>query len=350
MRLRPEQLGTHLAGSLAPAYLIAGDEPLLVQEAADAIRAAARARGFSERDLYHADARFDWNQLRNDASSLSLFAERKVLEVRLPSGKPGKDGSEALLACLASDAGDTLLLVITGKLDPAGQRSKWLAAIEAKGVVVQIWPVSAAQMPHWIGDRLRRAGIRASDQATQILADRVEGNLLAAVQEIEKLKLLLTDREVDAEVISTVVADSARFNVFGLVDRMLEGDPQGAARHLRGLRQDGTDATVVLWAIARELRTLISVQQAVASGMSGDAAMAQARVWKNRQALVKSALRRLRPRQLRILLHQAGAVDRAIKGIRRAAPWEDLTALVLGVAGCQPLSGASLRLSLTDHQ
>ncbi len=350
MRLRPEQLDGHLASTLAPAYLICGDEPLLVQEAADAIRAGARTRGFTERELYHADARFDWNRLLNEANSLSLFANRKVLEVRLPSGKPGKDGATMLEAFLDNPGPDTLLLLITGKIDSSGLRARWAKKLESTGVLLQVWPVAPAQMPQWIGQRLRQAGIRASDQAVAILADRVEGNLLAAVQEVEKLKLLVADGEVNATTMSSVVADSARFNVFNLVDRMLEGDAQATARNLRGLHQEGTEATVVLWAIARELRILAVAHEAIFRGKSADSALQEQGVWQKRVPLLKAALRRLKPGHIRILLRQAGAVDRAVKGMRVASPWEELTSLALGAAGSPPLVPDSLRLSLADNR
>src|SRR5690606_7660125 len=208
------------------------------------------------------------------------------------------------------------------------------------------WPVEAKQMPGWIGQRLKQAGIRANRAAIDILADRVEGNLLAAVQEIEKLKLLAPEGEIDADTMSTVVADSARYSVFTLVDKILEGDPQGAARNLRGLREDGTDAIVILWALARELRTLIAVQE---SGEHGDGALRKHGVWDKRQPLVKSALRRMKLRHLRLLLRQGAAIDRAIKGMRRSDPWEDLASLVLGFAGTPTLNAANTRLGIGEQ-
>src|SRR5690606_3429230 len=207
------------------------------------------------------------------------------------------------------------------------------------------WPVEAKQMPGWIGQRLKQAGIRANRAAIDILADRVEGNLLAAVQEIEKLKLLAPEGEIDADTMSTVVADSARYSVFTLVDKILEGDPQGAARNLRGLREDGTDAIVILWALARELRTLIAVQE---SGEHGDGALRKHGAWDKRQPLAKSALRRMKLPHLRLLLRQGAAIDRAIKGMRRSDPWEDLASLVLGFAGTPTLNAANTRLGIGE--
>lgn len=346
MRLRPEQLDKHLAASLSPAYLICGDEPLLAQEAADAIRATARANGFTERELFHAEGNFDWQQVLSEANSLSLFADKKILEVRIPNGKPGDKGSKAIQEYCANPSDANLLLVITPKLDGSAMRGKWVKAIDDLGAVIQVWPVDARQMPRWIGQRLAAAGIRANAAAIDILADRVEGNLLAAVQEIEKLKLLVPDGEINEATMSNVVADSARYSVFTLMDRILEGDAQGAARNLRGLREDGTEPIVILWALARELRTLIAARE---SGAQGDAALRQLGVWDKRMPLVKGALRRLKLPHLKMLLRQAGALDRAIKGMRDADPWEDLAALVLGFAGAPTLNPANLKLSIAGH-
>jgi len=345
VRLRPEQLGQHLEGKLAPVYLVCGDEPLLIQESADAIRAAARANGFTERELFHADAGFDWQQVLSEANALSLFAQRKILEVRIASGKPGDKGSAAIQEYCNNPSPDNLLLVITPKLDASTQRGKWVKALDDTGAMIQVWPVEARQMAGWISQRLKQAGVHANRAAVDILADRVEGNLLAAVQEIEKLKLLASDGEIDEATMSTVVADSARYSVFTLVDKVLEGDPQGAAKNLRGLREDGTDAIVILWALARELRTLIAIQE---SGHSSDAILKKHGVWDKRQPLVKSALRRLRLGHLRLLLRQGAALDRAIKGMRKSDPWEDLASLVLSFAGNPTLTPRNTRLAISE--
>ena len=348
MRLRPEQLSQHLAGTLAPVYLICGDEPLLAQESADAIRAAARGKGFTSREVFHCDASFDWQVLRAEANALSLFAERKILELRMPSGKPGNEGSRAIEEYCAAPSPDNLLLVITGKLDASALRGKWVKTLDSTGALVQVWPVDAQRMPQWIGQRLRDAGIRANRGAIEVLADRVEGNLLAAAQEIEKLRLLAPDGEIDAATMSTVVADSARYNVFALVDKILEGDAPAAAKTLRGLREEGSEALVILWAIARELRLLIEAAEARHYHESLESVFAKHRVWEKRQPLVKSALRRLSAPHLRMLLRQAGLVDRASKGMASGEPWDQLTALVMSFAGAPTLAPRSLRLAIAD--
>jgi len=349
MKLRPEQLGQHLKqGPLAPVYLICGDEPLLAQEAADAIRSTARAQGFDEREVFHTDAGFDWQQLLSEANALSLFAAKKILEVRLHTGKPGDKGSKALLEYCASPSPDNLLLVITPKLDASAQRTKWVKALESSGAMIQVWPVNAPQMPQWINGRLQQAGLKASRSAVEILANRVEGNLLAAIQEIEKLKLLAPEGEVDAETMSTVVADSARYNVFSLVDRILSGDGQIAAKMLRGLKEEGTEPLAILGIISRELRILIQAAEARQHHASMEDVFKKHRVWDKRQALLKSALRRLKLPHLRVLLRQVGVVDRAVKGMHSGNPWDELMALVISFAGSSALSPQNIRLVIND--
>ncbi len=349
MRLKTEQLATHLSqGPLAPVYLISGDEPLLAQEATDAIRAAARSQGYTERELLHAETGFDWNVVLTEANSLSLFSDKKILEIRIPTGKPGDKGSKTLQEYVSNPSSDTLMLIITPKLESATTRSKWVKAIDSQGVFIQLWPVAPNQLPQWINQRLQQAGIHASRQAVSILADRVEGNLLAAVQEIEKLKLLIPDGEVDGDTMSTIVADSARFNVFSLVDKAMEGEAQSACRTLRGLRDEGTEATVILWALTRELRILIKASDATANGDHLDWALKNLGVWEKRKPLVKNAIRRLPLGQLKQMLRLAGGIDRAIKGMRKASPWDDLTTLILMFCGSQTLRPLNLRLALQE--
>lgn len=350
MRLKAEQLSSHLSqGPLAPVYLISGDEPLLVQEVTDQIRSTAKTQGFTERELLHAEAGFDWNTVLIEANSLSLFSEKKVLEIRIPNGKPGDKGSKALQEYTANPNSDTLVLIITPKLDSSSTRSKWVKAVESIGAFIQLWPITANQLPQWIHQRLQQAGIKANKQAISILAERVEGNLLAAVQEIEKLKLLAPEGEVDIDTMSTIVADSARFSVFSLVDKALEGEAQSACRTLRGLRDEGTEATVILWALTRELRILLKASDAQAAGDHLDWALKNLGVWEKRKPLAKSALRRLPPAQLRQMLKLAGGIDRAIKGMRTACPWDDITTLVLMFCGVQTLHPSNLRQALLEN-
>ncbi|MDO3387027.1 DNA polymerase III subunit delta [Gilvimarinus sp. SDUM040013] len=345
-KLRIDQLQRALGEKLAPIYLVSGDEPLLVQEACDSIRKASRQQGFEERELHHIEAGFDWGQLHNAANSLSLFASQKLIELRMPNGKPGDKGSRALVEYTQTLPADTLLLVVTGKLDSATTRSKWYKALDGAGVHIPIWPIDPPQLPRWIGQRLKQAGLNAESSAIDMLASRIEGNLLAAAQEIEKLKLLTTDGHVSAELMASVVADSARYDIFGLADKALLGDARAAVKSLQGLKTEGTEAPAILWALSRDLRQILQAAIQVEQGKHPDWAMKQAGIWAKRQPLAGKALHRLRRPKLELLLRQAGGIDRAIKGMRNADQWDELLDLVLNIAGTQSLSPNNIRLNL----
>lgn len=329
MKINPRQLQQSLNKGLMPIYIVSGDEPLIVQECCDSIRAAAKQNGFSERELLHGENNFDWGQLLASAGSMSLFAEKKVVELRLPGGKPGDKGSKALqeFAQIASD--DLLLLLVLPRLERSQLNSKWMKALDQKGVLIQVWPVDAAEMPRWIHQRLRSAGLEAEPEAIQVLAERVEGNLLAASQEIEKLKLLSQDKVITAELMNETVASSARYDVFGLIDKALAADAEGAVKTLHGLRAEGVEAPVVLWALAREIRSLLEIGEKLDQGQPLQRLV---RIQK-RQPLVQAALARLRPRQLESLLLRARAVDAAIKGGKDQAPWTGLLELTINLSG-----------------
>ena len=344
MKIRPEQLQSHLSKELLAVYVISGDEPLLAQESADAVRLAARNKGFSGREVFHGEGKFDWGQLHNEANTLSLFTEKKIIEVRISNGKPGDKGSKAICELCTNPNPDNLLLVILPKLERAAQNSKWVKALESSGAHIQVWPITGEQLPRWIKQRLLESNITANQQAVEILAERVEGNLLAAVQEIEKLKLLAIDGKVDAIMMSSVVADSARYNLFEFVDKVLAGDAQSAARSLRGLHSEGTDAIPLLWAITRELRILIKASEQISQGESRDRALKNAGVWEKRLPLFRTAIQRCSAPHLRMLLYQAGAIDRGIKGMRKADVWDELTTLVLSLAGSQTLKPSNIKL------
>ena len=221
-----------------------------------------------------------------------------------------------------------------------------MRALEALGAHIQVWPVNADHLPRWIQQRLGHAGIQANQEAVQILADRVEGNLLAAVQEIEKLKLLAPEGRVDADTMSAVVADSARYNLFEFIDKMLMGDAQSAAQSLRGLQNEGTEPIPLLWAITRELRILVKASEQVARGEHSDWALKNAGVWDKRISLFRRALQRNKPAHLRMYLYQAGAIDRGIKGMRKADIWDEMATLVLSIAGSQTLQPGNIKILL----
>ncbi len=337
MKLSPAQLSKHLQGALAPVYAISGDEPLLCQEAADAIRQAARAQGFDERQVFNAEAGFDWGQLHEAGASLSLFASRRLLELRIPNGKPGDKGAAVLLDYLARPAPDTLLLISLPKLDGSAQKTKWAKALidGPDCQFLQIWPVDAAQLPQWISQRLGKAGLAATPEAIELIAARVEGNLLAAAQEIEKLKLLADGNQLTAETVQAAVAESARYDVFGLLDAALAGQAAHSLRMLEGLRGEGVEAPVILWALARELRQLATLAALFAQGVPLDRAFGQMRppVWDKRRPLLTRALQRHTAARWGQMLCQAQRIDAQIKGQAEGDPWIGLASLCLQLAG-----------------
>ena len=332
MRLRPDQLQQNLSQGLLPIYIASGDETLLVQECCDAIRSTCRQQGFS-REVLHVDTSFDWNELLASANAMSLFSERKLIELRLPSGKPGTEGSKALVEYAANASPDNVLLIICNKIETSATRSKWYKTIESSGAGIQCWPIDAHNLPRWIDQRLHQAGLKASNEAIQMLADRVEGNLLAAVQEIEKLRLSVDGDVIDADTITAAVSDNARYDVFGLVDRALEGNASSSLRMLQGLKAEGTAPPAILWALSRELRTLCQCAEQLQQGNGIDRVLQNQRVWDKRKALIKNALRRLNVKQLQALIKLANQIDEAIKGMVKKQSWDLLEQLVLALAG-----------------
>ena len=338
MRVYPEKLAAHLQQQLLPVYVISGDEPLLVQECADLVRQQARDQGCSEREVIDAGvSRFDWQEIMHHATSMSLFAERKLVEIRLPSGKPGTEGSKALCEYLAMANGEDVLMLVAGKIDKQSTNSKWYKTLDKAGATIQVWPIAARELPRWLQQRVANAGMSIDQEAVQLLADRVEGNLLAAVQEIEKLKLLATDQRITAATVTDSVLDNARYNLFEMTDTALAGNAQGSLRMLHGLRGEGTEPSVILWSLAREVRTLYDMQAECDQGASVQQALASKRVWKNRMGLMRGALGRHNTASLTELLHQLSRADGSIKGFADGSPWDRLEDLVLQLADGQAL-------------
>jgi len=339
MQLKPEQLETRLRKQLDPVYFISGNEPLRVLEAAQAVRDAARSGGYDEREVLTVQAGFDWESLAASAGSLSLFAERRVVDLRLPTGKPGDDGARVLRAWAERPPEDTLLLVTSGKLEPAARRSKWLQALDTAGVVVQVWPLNAAEFHVWVQARMRRRGLEPTREAVAMLAGRVEGNLLACVQEIDKLYLLRGGGPVDAQAILDLVADSARFDVYGLVDSALAGQAGRSVRVLQGLNAEGIPVPVVLWALTREIRQLAAMAAVVAGGLPINGVLDQYKIWGSRKPVLEAALRRLPVVRCHQLLRQCALVDRVCKGQAAGNAWDELLQLMLELAGRETLTG-----------
>lgn len=336
MKLALNNLGAHLKqaaqrGQLAATYLVSGDEDLLVAEACDAIRAAARQAGYSEREVHFPERNADWADIAASAGSMSLFGDRRVIELRF-SGKAGKEGGAALQSLIAREGDDTLLLLITPSLDFAAQSTAWVKAVEAKGAWLPIWEVGPRQLEGWLSQRLRAAGLDPSADAVTLLAARVEGNLLAAQQEIEKLKLLVPAGRLDAAAVFNAVASSARYDVFALSEAVVTGDAARALRILSGLRGEGTEPTLVLWAITRELRNLWSLKQGDDPSRRPGPRLTSAQL---------AALERARPRASRLpfarLSSRALRADRMIKGRLAGDPWDELTLLCAEFCGLRPV-------------
>ncbi|MFO1371164.1 MAG: DNA polymerase III subunit delta [Candidatus Competibacteraceae bacterium] len=333
MRLRPDQLPAHLRKTLARLYLVFGEEPLLLQEAVDAIRAKAREQGHSERERLTVDAGFDWNTLRQLASSPSLFASQRLLELRLEHAKPGDAGARALSEYAARPAADAVLLITAGKLDWNTQKSRWFTALDEVGVVVAATPVDSRQLPTWIEQRLQQRGLHPTPDAVTLLSARVEGNLLAAAQEIEKLALLVTDRTLTAEAVLAAVGDSARYSIYDFVDAALLAQPERVMRILSGLRSEGVEPVLANWALHREIRLLAGLAFARGQGQALEVALTTQQVWEKRKPLVRQALQRLTLVDCRRLLRACAWTDRLIKGVESGSPWDALLLTSLRLAG-----------------
>ena len=337
MRLRPDQLAAHLRKSLARLYLVFGEEPLQALEAADAIRAAARERGHDERECLTVEAGFDWRMLRQLASSLSLFAGRRLLELRMGSAKPGDPGAQALCDYAARPAEEAVLLITAGKLDWNTQKSRWFAALDGAGVVVAAAPVESRQLPGWIERRLRERGLNPVPEAVTLLAERVEGNLLAAAQEIEKLALLVDERELTAQAVLAAVGDSARYSIYDFVDAALLGQPERVARVLNGLRDEGVEPVLANWALHQEIRRLAILAFARSRGQPLEAALSEQNVWEKRKPLLRQALQRQTLAGCQRLLRACARTDQTIKGAETGSPWDALLANGLRLAGLELL-------------
>lgn len=322
MDIKPEALAAHLERGLQPVYFVTGDEPLLVGEAMDAIRTAAMTEGYTQRDLHVAERGFDWQGLAAGSDNLSLFAEQRIIDLRLPTGKPGDVGARTIAALAEVPPPDTLLLVSAPKLDKRTLSSKWVKALDRAGAVVRIWPVEAAALPRWIDARLQAEGVSASRDAVLQLARRVEGNLLAAKQEIDRLALEYSGRELTDADVENTVADNTRYTVFKLADEALAGRTDRALRMLGGLQHEGLAPVLPAWALTKESRQLAAMTSAMANdGLSVQQCLAQWRVWRNRMGLYQAALERLTPIKAERLVRLAERTDRAAKGQAEDDAW-----------------------------
>jgi len=324
MNVRPDQLAEVLDTQLHAVYFISGDEPLQVMESADRVRATCRQQGYAEREVFDVDASFDWQRLRDEANCLSLFSSRRILDMRLPSAKPGRDGGQVLKEYASNIPQDTVLLITAGKLESAQKKSAWFKALDQVGVVMQCWPVGPERLPAWIMQRFQSRGMQPGREVVDYVCLHVEGNLLAAAQEIDKLNLLLGPGAVDIDRVREAVADSSRFSVFELADSALAGDPARVIRILHGLQAEGIEPVLVTWALAKDIRTLALVS---ANRDSADYALKQAGVWQNRLSLYKSCLARHSTARLNHLLQRCAKIDGITKGQQQGNVWDELQTL-----------------------
>ena len=335
MRIKPEQLSAALQKGLMPVYFITGDEPLQLGEMADAVRKAAKKAGFENREIISAETGFEWNQLAFSADSLSIFADKKIIDLRLPSGTPGTDGAKALIAYCERLPEDTLLLITAGKVASSALKTRWLEALDKVGVVIQVWPLEGQDLIRWLHQRMHQRGLNAETDGLRILASRIEGNLLAAAQEIEKLYVLYGTGNLSNQQIIDVVADSSRYDVFKLMDSVLSASVNRIFKVLSGLRAEGIAAPIVLWALTREARGLIKIKLALIQGQNRETVFKNNQIWDKRKQLVSSALNRLSEGDLNSILVLSAKADRQIKGQQQGDAWETLLSICLMFASIQ---------------
>lgn len=313
--------------------LLHGDEPLLIEESCDAIRQAASRQGFEERIRMAVEPGFDWNQIREQSQSLSLFSSRKLLELRLPSGRPGEPGARAITEFCDRLPPDTALLVIAGRLEARVKQSRWAKAIDQCGLLIEHRAVGADRFPGWLRTRLKSRSLNADTEAVQLLSHYLEGNLLAAAQEIDKLALLCTDRRLSADQVMSSISDHARFNVYALVDVCLSGNSPKALRMLDSLRAEGMEPVLVNWALTREIRVLARLAAGLARGKPRAELFRAYNIWARRSAVVGAALKRLDVPAWWNLLQDAGRVDRIAKGRAEGDVWMALERICLTLGG-----------------
>jgi len=342
MNIKPESLPQALKKSLAPIYLVAGAEPLLVQESRDLILEAAKSQGFLERDVHQAGSTFDWNSIQDAAAEQSLFSSRKLIDVRLPTGKPGAEGGKFLTRWAESPDPDRLLIVSCEGWDSASRKSRWAAALASAGVLVEIWPVKIQGLPAWVERRMRAAGLRPEREAVRLLADLVEGNLLAAQQEIEKLALLDPGGKVSVELIRGSVGNSTRFDAFRLSECLLSGQAVESLKVASGLRRTGVAIQAVTGALYYQLAQLNAIRCAVTGGENEARAFGRLRVFKMAQPLFRLALRRLSQRQISDSFRALALIDRQSKGRAAGDAWQTLDQMLLELCA-QPGSAGPAR-------
>jgi DNA polymerase-3 subunit delta len=323
----PSHLSTH---ALKPVYLISGDTPLLIQEARDAIRKASITAGFQQRELFHIETGFNWDQFTVSTQNLNLFSDKTLLECRNSKGKFDTTGTKILLRYFENPPPDKLLVIITDKLTATQKKTKWVKAVEKVGASITVYPISKHELPNWISQRIKQAGLKADTDSIRLLAELTEGNLLATQQAIEKLRLLYADKSnITINDVASVASNNARFNVFDFGNTILAGHQRDALRCLSGLKYSGTEATLVLWSISREIRELLKMKFDIERGIPlQEVTRTQ---WDSRKQLIKTALQRLPYPLLCNCLQKAESIDHMIKGLKPGSPWNALESLSISM-------------------
>lgn len=340
MRVAPADLRQRIANGFPSAVLLFGEEPLLIEESARGIRESAREQGFTDRIPLSAESGFDWGKLTGSSRTLSLFSERRLIELRLPTGKPGDAGTQAFVDYCDAPDEDVCLLVITGRLDARAKQAKWVKALESAGWVVEHRALNPGQFKSWFRRRLQDQGLRLDGETIDGLCHFLEGNLLAAAQEVDRLALFAgPDGHVDADAVSRGLVDHARFNVYALTDACLAGDARKALRVLTVLRSEGTEPVLVSWALARELRALVRIEHGLRNGAQKGRLFKSNNVWSSRAPLVNAALGRLGGQDLQRLTRQMARCDRVLKGRERGTVWHEMDVLALMM--CDPAGAAA---------
>lgn len=330
MNIRPDQLQSGITKTVYPVYLVSGDEPLQQMESLDLIRSFLREQEYAEREVLDVDAQFDWFRLMEEAANMSLFSSRRIVELRLPTGKPGRQGSQVIKDYLSRPPEDTVLIINAGKVDASAKKSAWYKSVEQNGLVVQCWPVPIEKLSVWLKQRFKKRDMDADNEVLAYISQHVEGNLLAADQEIEKLYLLLGPGKVTYADVAEAVTSQSRYSVFELVDMLLTGNTKRVIKIIAGLKAEGIVPVVVNWALTKDIRLLTQVAQDVSSA---EFILKRSGVWQSRMALFKSCLARHHHRSFQMMLKRCAYIDAASKGMVDTNVWDEIETLCVRLAG-----------------
>lgn len=334
MRIRVEHVEKELKRNLLPIYMVSGDEPLLVQEVVSQIRSACKNAGYDERNILNVDRQFDWSSLNDSANSLSLFAEKKLTELRLGNSKPGRPGAKAIGEYCSHPPEDTILIIECGRVDAQTLKSKWIGEIDKIGGIIQVWPISLNEMPKWLHQRAKKLALNLDNEAINLLCDRLEGNLLAAQQELEKLKLLFGANAINVDHVLESVSDSSKYTIFDLTESCLKGNTQLAIKIAGNLSNDKNSAPGALAVISKDIRILLALSIANQKGLPLQPVFKQYRVINRRQAELSQASKRLGRARLMQLLESCKQVDDLMKGVEKGiSPWSKLLDIAINLSG-----------------